>query len=47
MDEGEAVMACHSKDIVVIDEPLSWLGVVNWAAPEDEWTFPGDRVVRE
>ena len=29
MDKGEAEMVCHSKDIVVIDEPLSWPSVVN------------------
>ena len=47
MDEGEAEVVCQSKDIVVIDEPSSWPGVVRWEAPEDEWTFPVDRVVGE
>ena len=47
MDGGEAEVVCQSKDIVVIDEPSSEPGVVNWKTPEDEWTFPVDRVVGE
>ena len=36
MDEGEAEQVCHSKDVVVIDEPSNWPGMVSWEAPKDE-----------
>ena len=45
MGESEAELICHSKDVVVIDEPSSWPGMVSWEAPEDEWTSPANRVV--
>ena len=49
MDESEAELVCQSRDVVGVDEPLScsWPGMVSWEAPEDEWTFPTDRVVGE
>ena len=47
MNEGEAGLICHSRDVVVIDEPSDWPGPVSWESPDNEWTFPADRVVGE